>query len=172
MSTYGHEEPSSRPRQVIHDAQQYACRWHELCVRAHQGVAPDDVPLEAARRMFHSAAINYWKQIERFKHESHIARAWSERVLWTEEDGGDEISVTLDDIGEHYRFRTKTVTVDAGDITTGETPTTSDVAVCLTIEQATRLVEALDEMAHRLGFDASVQKVRPKGVIGDAEEYE
>ncbi|MFD1515707.1 hypothetical protein [Halomarina rubra] len=141
-------ENSSRPRKLIHDAQEYAYKWHEVCLRVHQGVA--DVDPDLATRMFHSAVLNYWTQMRRFSEEPRVKGQWEDEALW--EDGEED--VTLSDIGDRYRFASTTEQLSEYDVAGGEDVQTESMPVCLSVGQSTRLLDKLDNIAHTLAFDA------------------
>lgn len=147
-------ERSSRPRAMIHDAQEHAYQWHDMAMRAHQNVA--DMSEEGIRRMFHTAVLNYWKQLERFKRSSHVRELWYQDEI---EEFGKES--TLEDMRE-MRFKSETIQGGDFDPRSGQVTQTRERPSSLTIRQSTAVLDKLDQVANRLQFDAQAKEERPR----------
>jgi hypothetical protein len=147
-------ERSSRPRAMIHDAQEHAYQWHDMAMRAHQNVA--DMSEEGIRRMFHTAVLNYWKQLERFKRSSHVRDLWYKDEI---EEVGEES--TLEDMRE-MRFKSETIQGGDFDPRSGQVTQTRERPSSLTIRQSTAVLDKLDQVANRLQFDAQAKEERPR----------
>lgn len=157
------EEKSRRPREMIHDAQARAYQLHYLVLQAHQGVT--DVDRERLRREFHTAVMNYWKQLERFSHNSHAKQFWDNQVIF--ERGGQ--GVTLRDLGR-LRLRTTTEHVETESPDTGPTVETRQQPVTMTEAESIEVLTALDRVANALEFDASAKNERPRYGAVEADE--
>jgi hypothetical protein len=148
---------------MIHDAQEHAYQWHDMAMRAHQNVA--DMSEEGIRRMFHTAVLNYWKQLERFKRSSHVRELWHR----------DEIKAvgketTLDDLGA-LRFKSETIQGGDFDPRNGKVTQTRERPSSLTIRQSTAVLDKLDKVANSLQFDAQAKEDRPRyGAIEVTED--
>ena len=147
-------ERSSRPRAMIHDAQEHAYQWHDMAMRTHQNVA--DMSEEGIRRMFHTAVLNYWKQLERFKRSSHVRELWYQDEI---EEVGKES--TLEDMRE-MRFKSETIQGGDFDPRSGQVTQTRERPSSLTIRQSTAVLDKLDQVANRLQFDAQAKEERPR----------
>ena len=155
-------ERSSRPRAMIHDAQEHAYQWHDMAMRAHQNVA--DMSEEGIRRMFHTAVLNYWKQLERFKRSSHV------RDLWYEDIEQIDKELSLEDMRE-MRFKSETIQGGDFDPRSGQVTQTRERPSSLTIRQSTAVLDKLDQVANRLQFDAQAKEERPRyGAIEVTED--
>jgi hypothetical protein len=122
------QERSSRPRAMIHDAQEHAYQWHDMAMRAHQNVA--EMSEEGIRRMYFTAVMNYWKQLERFSGSSHVRDIWNENIA----EGWD---MSLEKLRE---VRFKSETTQGGDLNpnTGQMTQARKRPWSLEIEQSTR----------------------------------
>jgi hypothetical protein len=136
---------------MIHDAQQHAYEWHDMAMRQHQNVA--EMSKEGIKRMYHTAVLNYWKQLERFSGSSHVRGIWDEDI--------DGVGMALDDLGQ---LRFKTEQVEGGDLdpTTGQMTQARERPMSLTIPQSTRVLDQLDRVANSLQFDAQAKEERPR----------
>jgi hypothetical protein len=139
---------------MIHDAQEHAYQWHDMAMRAHQNVA--DMSEEGIRRMFHTAVLNYWKQLERFKRSSHVRELWYQDEI---EEFGKES--TLEDMRE-MRFKSETIQGGDFDPRSGQVTQTRERPSSLTIRQSTAVLDKLDQVANRLQFDAQAKEERPR----------
>jgi len=156
-------ERSSRPRAMIHDAQEHAYQWHDMAMRAHQNVA--DMSEEGIRRMFHTAVLNYWKQLERFKRSSHVRELWHRDEITAVGEG-----TTLDDLGA-LRFKSETIQGGDFDPRSGKVTQTRERPSSLTIRQSTAVLDKLDKVANSLQFDAQAKEDRPRyGAIEVTED--
>lgn len=158
------EERSSRPRQMIHDAQEHAYQWHEKALQAHQGVAQAD--REAIRRMFHTAVLNYWTQLRRHSDNKHARDLWTEPVI----TGDGEIDA-LKDLGG-IRFETERSGEGHFDPETGEVVGQTVRPASLSIEQSAEALDQLDRVANALSFDAAAKEERPRYGAVEAEDGE
>jgi len=161
------EERSSRPRQMIHDAQEQAYRWHDMAMRAHQGVT--DADRETIRRRFHTAVMNYWKCLERHSRSSHVRQFWRGRGLIPTPGGGDDM--TLAELGGQ-RFETERIDGGGFDHESGEVEGAEQQAKALSIRQSAAALEALDRVANALAFDAQAKEERPRSTPVEAEDGE
>lgn len=154
-------ERSSRPRAMIHDAQQHAYQWHDQAMRAHQGVSELDD--EGIKRMFHTAVLNYWTQLKRFRKSSHIQDIWNDSIPGCAER-------SLAELGE-LRFETKTVTGGDFDPRTGHIQASREHPRTMTVRESTAVLDQLDQVANALQFDAQAKEERPTAgwVEADAE---
>ncbi len=136
---------------MIHDAQQHAYQWHDMSMREHQNVA--DMSSEGIRRMYHTAVLNYWKQLERFSSSSHVADIWHETI--------DGVGRSLARLGE---LRFKTETVEGGDLDpdSGQLTQARERPLSLSIEESTYCLDQLDKVANALQFDAQAKEERPR----------
>jgi len=139
---------------MIHDAQEHAYQWHDMAMRAHQNVA--DMSEEGIRRMFHTAVLNYWKQLERFKRSSHVRELWYQDEI---EEVGKES--TLEDMRE-MRFKSETIQGGDFDARSGQVTQTRERPSSLTIRQSTAVLDKLDQVANSLQFDAQDKEERPR----------
>jgi hypothetical protein len=147
------QEKSSRPRAMIHDAQQHAYQWHDMAMRSHQNVA--EMSEEGIRRMFHTAVLNYWTQLKRFKHSGHVENIWFEEI--TAVRGGTK----LDDLGK-LRFKSETTTGGELDPNTGQMTQARERPLSLEIEESARVLDQLDKVANALQFDANAKEERER----------
>jgi hypothetical protein len=145
------QERSSRPRAMIHDAQQHAYQWHDMAMRAHQNVA--DMSEEGIQRMYFTAVMNYWKQLERFSGSSHVRDIWTVTI--------EEVGLALEDLRE-VRFKSETTQGGDLDPSTGQMTQARDRPWSLEIEQSTRVLDQLDRVANALQFDAQAKEERPR----------
>jgi len=125
-----------------------------MAMRAHQNVA--DMSEEGIRRMFHTAVLNYWKQLERFKRSSHVRELWYQDEI---EEFGKES--TLEDMRE-MRFKSETIQGGDFDPRSGQVTQTRERPSSLTIRQSTAVLDKLDQVANRLQFDAQAKEERPR----------
>ena len=173
-------DPSPRPRRILHDAQENAYRWHEICLKVHHGVS--DIEPQVAERMYHTAVLNLWKQLDRFRDEKTAKELWNQPILqrptesdpllselldYLEESDVDpaEISVdeardlvrpessvgiSLSNIAEHYHLQ-----VDEQQPTV-DNPRGDMVTRTLSVPDAFVVHRQLDDVAHNIGFDADL----------------
>jgi len=111
---------------------------------------------EGIRRMFHTAVLNYWKQLERFKRSSHVRELWYKDEI---EEVGKES--TLEDMRE-MRFKSETIQGGDFDPRSGQVTQTRERPSSLTIRQSTAVLDKLDQVANRLQFDAQAKEERPR----------
>ena len=106
--------------------------------------------------MFHTAVLNYWKQLERFKRSSHVRELWYQDEI---EEFGKES--TLEDMRE-MRFKSETIQGGDFDPRSGQVTQTRERPSSLTIRQSTAVLDKLDQVANRLQFDAQAKEERPR----------
>lgn len=174
-------DPSPRPRRIVHDAQEHAFRWHEVCLRVHQGVS--DVEPDVAARMYHTAVLNLWKQLERFRDQSTAKDLWNEPVFSHPVDRDPRLSelleladlleadpdeVTLSGIADRVNSGTDAVPISLANIgryyhlraddiePTVDEPEGGRVARVMEVPDAFAVHRQLDDVAHEIGFDADL----------------
>jgi hypothetical protein len=147
---------------MIHDAQQHAYEWHDMAMRAHQNVA--EMSEEGIRRMFHTAVLNYWTQLKRFKHSGHVRDIWKDEITVTRDD--EEVAVVRDsmslaELGK-LRFNSETTTGGELDPTTGKMTQARERPTSLKIQESAHVLDQLDKVANRLQFDANAKEERDR----------
>ena len=143
------DEPSdSRPRQLVFDAAEHCYRWHEVCLKIHQGTLEDDISRERAQREFHNAVMQYWKIMEWFRDNRQASDLWQEQV--------PDSDYALEDLGA-LRFET----VGGTEWSEEEDGTVQyEEPFALPIQTSARMVSQLDKVAHQLGFSPSTKTPR------------
>lgn len=174
-----------RPVRQIHDAQEHCYRWHERCLRIHHGVIDLDretqnVAFEPAVRMYHTALMTLWKQLERFRDEATAEDLWTKEIITFrgEEDptlseliaAADDIhkvtladarawvdskprtAITLETLGDYYRFKRDEEPVTVANPDGGSQPRRMDLEQCLIVHRQ------LDDVVRSLGLDANLEE--------------
>lgn len=142
------EEKSQKPRELIHNAQRQVIKWLYSLRRARRGNS--DVAVERAREELHDATMIYFEQLKRFRTAGRINSMWNEDPVV--EVGGEKL--TLAELGEQ-RLRTEVVERRQPDPETmGEVTVREEQPWTLSPRQALQVIDALDDCANALGFDA------------------
>jgi len=148
------DEPSSKPREMVHRAQAESINAIYRYQQVHQGLL-DETKLNAveARASLHNAVMLYWRQMDRFSNRGRVEDIWHDEEIY---DG-----VTLEDL----RLKMLTVSTEVKREYNAANATEESVRVekpwRLTPQQAIRVHEQLDRCAHKLGFDASPKRDEP-----------
>ena len=149
MYSSNDDQPSdSRPRQLVFDAAEHCYRWHEVCLKIHQGTIEEDISRERARREFHNAVMQYWKIMEWFRDHSQATDLWDEQVT--------DSKYSLADLGD-LRFETHQTTEWSND---ENQSVEREEPFSLPIETSARMVSQLDKVAHTLGFSPRTKNPR------------
>lgn len=144
---------SSKPRQLIHGAQERCHEWLRVCLNFHQGIAK--VNKETAKRGFHNAVMEYWVILYEYRAESQARSRWEADIR----EGGEPLSVgdteikTLNDCAKILYATQEKQSVEIDPIE-GSKRSTEHSATYLSPEQATEIFQALNDIAHNLGFKA------------------
>lgn len=165
------DERSQVPRQLIEKTRAKVLDKHIQLKRARRGHT--ELNMAAAAAELHDWTMLYWEHLKRFRHDSRLAEQWEEEPLF--QYRGE--TVTLDDLAE-YRLSTITQTEQAADPETmARRTTTREEPWTLPPAKAVKVIDALDDCTHALGFDAKPDRTADETGAGldaepDAEEME
>lgn len=144
------DEPSTKPRQLVHSTQAEAVEWQHRLERAMRGLGPWNV--ERATKEYHSAVMAYYQQIARFRHRKHIAEEWHEESV-------GQYDCLADLQAKRFEFEEREEAVEDPDTNETQTRTVQDPWI-MDPQDALAVHDRLDRCAHKLGFDAEPDTVR------------
>lgn len=159
------DEPSSKPRELVHRAQLDCKQWYRRLRRARRGRGK--LSYEEAVREWHDAVMTYYEEIKRFRQNEPIQEEWHQEVVFDGE--------TLESLSN----KRLTSEISTETETDPDTNVTQEVRRqqpwTMTPNQSLAVYDQLDKCANALGFDAEANSKDPvtgAGEKGDPEEMD
>lgn len=164
------ERGDSRPKIRAYEARENALFWKKQCLDAHQGTS--DYPAEYARRKLHTAVLSYFDILAQVRNQRPEWKRDDEEEYWENVElfahNGKKVK-GLQSL-RNWQFKSQRQAVAKGNFAKPQQVSVKTQPVRLTIHQASKALDVLDEAAAEVGLKWAVPQDEKTDMIRDFDQ--